>query len=120
MPSASKAKAKAKAKETVIIADRLDTTQGNAPTSQRARARARDSKENVTTSARKGIPRGSARKARNEESQKEKQTVTKGKVTDGVGERASGKSTEKNLKEIGNGTRRRKSQGASIQLERRK
>ena len=34
----------------------------NAPTSQRARAR--DSKENVTTAARKGIPHGSVRKAR--------------------------------------------------------
>ena len=53
-------------------------------------------------------------------SQKEKETVTKRKVKDGVGERAFGKSTEKNLKEIGNESRRRKSQGASIQLERRK
>ncbi len=46
-PSVSKAKArtKAKAKETVKIVDRLGLTQGGAPTSQGAGARAKDSKE---------------------------------------------------------------------------
>ncbi len=70
--------------------------------------------------ARKGIPHGSARKAKTEEVQKEPETVTKGKAKDGVGERASGKLTEKNLMEIGHGNRRRKDQGAYIQLERRR
>ncbi len=101
MPSVTNSKAEAKANETVMIADRLRATEGYAPTSQRARARARDSKETVTSAARKGIPHGSARKARKEESQKENETVTKGKVKDRIGERAFGKSTKKNLKEIG-------------------
>ncbi len=118
MPSASKAKAKAK--EIFTSAGRLDATQGDAPTSQSARARARDSKENVTIAAREGIPHGNARNAKKEESQKEKVTVTKGRAKDGVGERASGKSTEKNLKEIRHGNRRRKNQGAPIQLGKRR
>ncbi len=54
MPSASKAKASARAKanETDRIVDHLGATQGNAPTSRRARAKARDSNENVTSATR--------------------------------------------------------------------
>jgi hypothetical protein len=92
----------------------------SAPASQRARARARDSEENVALAARKGIPRGNAREARKEESQREQETVTKEKVKDGVGEKTFGKSMGKNLKEIGGGTRRRTSQAAPSQLQRRK
>jgi hypothetical protein len=122
MLSASRAKAqtKAMAKEIVLNADLLDTTKGNAPTSRRSKARARDSQENATTAATKGNPHGSARKARKEESHKARETVTKGRVKDAVGEGACGRSTEKNLKQIGDGSRMRTSHGASIQLERGK
>ncbi len=79
-----------------------------------------DSKEDVATAAREGIPHGSAQEARNQESHKKKEKVTDIKVKYGVVENAFGKSTEKNLKEIGSWTRRRKSQGPSNQLDMRK
>ena len=57
--------------------------------------------EHFATVVRRAIPQWSAKKARKEESQKGNETVTKGKVKDRIGERAFGKSTKKNLKEIG-------------------
>ncbi len=47
---------------------------------QKGTSKARDFKENVTTAARRAIPQGSARKAKTEESQKENETVTRGKA----------------------------------------
>ena len=77
MPVASRAKAKAKAKanEIVIITDHRDTTQGNAAISKKEKAKAKDSKETVTTAAREGIPHGSVRKARKEESQRKRRQL---------------------------------------------
>ncbi len=95
--SKEKVRAWAKAKEIVTIADHQAITREGAPTSQRERARANDSEENVPNSARSGIPRGNARKARNEESQKEKETASEGKVKErGLGEKAFGKLAERN------------------------
>ena len=92
MHSTSKVKARAKAKETVTIVDHQGITQESAPTRKSAKAKARDSKENVPIAARRVIPQGSAPKAKKEESQKEKETVTKEKAKDrGVGEREFGK-----------------------------
>ncbi len=86
MPSDSRATAQARAKAS-YISDRRDTTQSNATFSPKEKARARDSKESVTTVARKGILHGSARKARNEESRKGQEPDTKLQVKDGVGRR---------------------------------
>ncbi len=55
-------------------------TQESAPAHEKAKAQARDSKENVTV--RRAIPQGSARNAKTEESQKEKETLTKRKAKD--------------------------------------
>ncbi len=79
MPSASRAKAKAN--EIVTTADRQNTSQDNAHTSKYENTRARDSKKSVTNVARKGIPVGSARKARKnkKESRTEKETLYIGK-----------------------------------------
>ncbi len=89
------------------------------PLPAKRQGREGDSKDNVATAARKFIPHGHARKARKYESEKENETATKGKVKvkAGVGEKTRGKSTEKSLKEIGSGARRRKNHGASSQLE---
>ncbi len=73
--SRAKAKAKAKAREIVTTVDRQRFTQESAPTRNRAKAKATDSKEMVATAARRAIPRGSARKAKKEESQKERRQL---------------------------------------------
>ncbi len=53
-----------------------------------AKAKARDSKENVTSAVQRAIPQASAPKAKKEESQREKERATKEEATDhGVGER---------------------------------
>ena len=87
-------------------------TQESAPTHEIVKNKAMSSKDNVTTAARRAIPQGSAQKAKKEESQKEKETVTRGKAKDrGDGEKEFGKWMEKNLKETGGGiSRRRKNQ----------
>ncbi len=92
-----------------------------APISRRAKARAKDSKEDVTTAAQKDIPQGDARNSKKEGSQKDKETITKGMVKDGVGEKAFGMSTGKTPKEIGSKSswRRRSLLEASSRLERR-
>ncbi len=92
MPSAPKAKAKAKAtiKKTVTIADRQGIFPESAPTNRKAKAMAKDSKENLMIAAVRAIPQ--ARKANKEKNQKEKETDTEGKAKDrGVGAKASGK-----------------------------
>ncbi len=68
---------------------------------------------------RRAIPQGSAQKTKKEESQQEKETVTKGKAKDrGIGAKEFGNSTQKN-KQIGSGiSRRRKKQEASDQRRR--
>ncbi len=112
-------KAKAKANEIVTTADRQGTTREIAPTHRRAKAKAKDSKENVTTAVNIVIPQGNARK---EERQKEKATVTKAKAKDrGVGVKESGKKTGGSLKETGSGSKRRRKNplGASSRSERR-
>ncbi len=54
-------------------------SRGNAPTHKKARARAKDSKENVTIVEKKqAIVHESARKANEEESQQEKEAVANG------------------------------------------
>ncbi len=50
------------------------------PTSQRAKAKARDSEENVTIVAKRAIPQRSAQKAKKEEAKRERETASKGKV----------------------------------------
>ncbi len=73
-------KAKAKANEIVTTADRRDTFTESAPSNRNAKTRARDSKKKVTSAVKRGVPRGSARKAKKEGNQKEKETHTKGKA----------------------------------------
>ncbi len=86
------ARAKAKAKETVTIVHHQGITQESAPTRTRARAKARDSKENVATAVRRAIPQGSARKAKKEKRLKENETATKDRAKDrGVGAKEFGK-----------------------------
>ncbi len=80
--------------------------EGVSPSAKRAKAKV--SKENVTTAerrvARKGVPR-----AKMEESPLGKETVTKEKVKDrGAGERVSGRWTEKSHRESGSGSSRRR------------
>ncbi len=73
---------------------------GNARTRKRARAKAKDSRENVTIAQKQVIPHESARKAKWEETQKEKEAVSNGKAQEhGAGEGGFGKSVEKNLEE---------------------
>ncbi len=74
MHSGSKVKArpKARASETVTIVDHQDITQKSAPTNRRAKAKARDTKDNATTVARRAIPQGSAQKAKKEGSQRKR------------------------------------------------
>ena len=91
-PSRAKEKAKAKAREIVITADRPDITRDNVRTHKRAKAKARDSKESVITGVRRAIPRGNAPRAKKEERQKEKETVTQEKVKErGAGAKEFGK-----------------------------
>ena len=78
--SRANAKAKARARDIVIIADRPDVTRENVRTHKRAKAKARGSKEGVIIVVRRAIPRGNAPRAKKEERQKEKETVTKEKV----------------------------------------
>ncbi len=66
--SKAKVRAKAQANEIVRLASRRAAFQGNAPASKRARARARDSKDNVTLAVKLVIPNESARRAKKEES----------------------------------------------------
>ncbi len=61
-----KGKTKGKAREIATIASRRAISRGNAPTRARAKARARYSKENVTTAEKQVIPQESARKAKEE------------------------------------------------------
>ncbi len=50
-----------------------------------------DPKDNARIVVKRAIPQGSARRAKKEENQKEKETATKGKAKDrGVGAKASG------------------------------
>jgi hypothetical protein len=93
--------------------------QGTVPIRKRARAKARVSKENVTTAEKKATlqenaPKEKATKAK----EKEKEKVTRAKAKEpGDGERACGQWTEKG-QEIGTGHSRRKRsrRGASDQL----
>ena len=58
---------------------------------------------------RRVIPQESARTAKKEESQNEKETATKEKAKDrGLGEREFGRFMEKNRKEAGSGNNRRR------------
>ena len=117
-PLASKAKAKARAKETVTTAEHQGITQEIAPTRKKERAKAKDSKEIVTIAVRKATPQEIAPTHQKERAKAKdsKETVTKGKAKDGVGERASGKSTEKKPKEIGSGSRMKTDLGESTPL----
>ena len=90
----SKAKAREKVKETVTIADRPGTTRGSAPTCKRAKAKAKVSREKVTTAGRRVTLQESAPRAKMEESPKGNEKVTKAKEP-GVGERVFGQLTEK-------------------------
>ncbi len=112
LASKVKARAKAKVRETLVIVDRRGIFPESVPTSREAKAKAKDSKDSVTTAARRAIPQVSAPKAKKEESQKEKETATQEKAEDrGVRERGFGRRMEKNLKDTGSGSsRRRKSQ----------
>ncbi len=57
-----------------------------------AKAKARGSKESVIPAVRRAIPRGNAPRAKKEEKQKEKETVTKENLKErGVGAREFGK-----------------------------
>ncbi len=95
----SASKARAKAKEIVTLADRPGIARESAHTCprsahacQKARAKAKDCKESVTSAVRRVILQESARRAKKEESQKGKETVTKEKAKDrGVGERKFGR-----------------------------
>ncbi len=75
--SKSKARGKARASDIVTSEDRPGITQESASAHQRAKARGKDFKENVTNAVRRVIPQERGRKAKTEESQKEKETVTK-------------------------------------------
>ncbi len=92
LASKVKATARAKAKETVTSTDGRGVFPESAPTNRKAKTRAGDSKENVTSAVRRAIPQGVARKAKKEENQQENETATKGKAKDReVGAKASGK-----------------------------
>ncbi len=77
-----KARAKATANETATFVDHQGITQERAPTHTRAKAKTVDFKENGTGMVGRAITQGSAQKATKDESQKEKETITKGKAKD--------------------------------------
>ncbi len=103
LASRAKAKAKAKAREIVATADRQKLSKRMSLPAKK-KSKGAGFQGHCYNCGEKGIPRGSARKARNDDSRKKKGTVTKEKVQDGVVEQASGKSTEKSLKETGSGS----------------
>ena len=70
MQSASKVKARAT--ETVKFVDHQGITQESAPARKKARVRATDSKESVTSAARRAIPQGNGPKAKKEGSQRKR------------------------------------------------
>ena len=82
LASKAEAKAKAKANEIATTADHLGIARESAPAHKRAKTKASDAKDNVITAVRRAIPRGNAPKAKKEESQREKETATRGQAKD--------------------------------------
>ena len=86
--SRARAKAKEKVKESVLTAAQPDTSQGTAPIRKGTKAKAKESKEHVTTAERKDTLQENAPKAR----AKEKEKVSREKAKEpGAGERACGR-----------------------------
>ena len=81
----SNSKAKGKANETVTIALRPGIMRGSVRTSKKARAKAKASKENVTTAEKKDTRQENAPKEKvTKAKEKEKEKVTRAKVKEPV------------------------------------